>query len=319
MRCAAVVAMLTCGVAACSAEHDALERAEAVGAQVAEARCACTELAQNTATQETCIEAQKRRWEAEVLPIVRADHTKLRTDALDRCLALLRSCAVQSHEVPPCSRLFAGQLALGEPCLNRLQCESGVCERGGCFESSAGHCAEPLDGPGFCADDSFCVDGFTCQGGGCAPALREGEACSGVTPGATGCEPGLVCIPEEGTVWEFACRAQRAAGQRCGTEHEAGWSVGFAACEEGLLCSTSSFECEEPGPPAIDRRGLGERCVTSGPTEETCGSELVCSAGKCALPKRLEEPCTSAEECASHVCRGATCRDALEDFSCREP
>jgi hypothetical protein len=312
------IALLLGALAACERGVGEMQLAASMGAKVAEARCACTELQQVTASRETCVEAEKRRWEADVLPAVREDRMSLRDASLDRCLALLRSCAVQSYGQPPCSALFNGHLEDDEPCRNGRECESGLCQRGGCFEASAGHCAPRLDGPGFCADDSFCTDGFTCQGGGCAAALREGEPCPGATPVTTGCEPGLVCIlAEGGEGTRFTCQTQRTAGQRCGLENDAGFSTGFAACGEGLLCSTVTLRCERPEPPAIDSRAEGESCTNTG--EAACGLELVCSDGTCTLPKRVDEACTGAEACASHVCRDGACRDVLDEFSCREP
>jgi hypothetical protein len=312
------ILLLLAAVTACEPGVSERERASSLGAKVAEARCACTELQQLTTSRETCIEAEKRRWEADVLPALRKGTMSLDDDALDRCLSLLRSCAVQSYAHPPCSVLFEGHVADGYPCRNGRECESGVCQRGGCFEASAGHCAARLDGPGFCADNSFCADGLTCQGGGCAPALREGDPCPGATPVTTGCEPGLVCIPEEGgQSGRFTCQTQRTAGQRCGTADEAGFRTGFAACVEGFLCSAITLRCEAPVPPAAAYRTVDEPCTNTG--EAACGIELVCSAGKCALPRRVAEACTSAEECASHVCRDGACRDVLDEFSCREP
>ena len=299
-----------------SAGSAQVQAARAIGTKIAEARCACTELQQGTASRETCIDGQERVWERDVISPLRSGRLVLQDAQLDRCLSLLRGCAVQSHLEPPCFGLYQGQVPLGELCLQGQECRSGVCDRTSvelCSDRSVGRCAPRLNGDGFCADNSFCVDAFTCQGGGCKPALQAGDPCADTAPFTRGCAPGLVCVPVNG---QYVCGAQRAAGEPCGIEEASGWTTGFAACREGLLCSTTSFRCDKPGPPNPERRALMESCLVSGPTAMTCGVELQCIDGHCALARLVGEACEQDRDCATYFCREGTCRDQSEKFAC---
>src|SRR5688572_2767983 len=97
-----------------SAGSTEVQAARAIGTKIAEARCACAWLQQYTASHETCIHWQERVWETDVLSPLRSGRLVLQNAQLDRCLSLLRSCAVQSHLEPPCFDLYQGQVPLGE-------------------------------------------------------------------------------------------------------------------------------------------------------------------------------------------------------------
>lgn len=297
-----------------AASPEEIERARVVGRTLAEARCACTELQQYIASEDVCVEWEVRHWEELVIPRVRVGRMALRDEGLDRCLSLLRSCALQGYGEPPCADLFEGKLTLGTTCINDLECETHNCGDADdqCPDGFLGRCAPRVAGEGFCASNGPCEDGLTCQGSGCYPAKEPGDPCAFMFPTTTGCSPGLVCVPTDGA---YLCGTQRAAGEACGVDEGSGWSVGFAACEEGLLCSTTGFRCEEP-PAPVAWQGLGEACVASGAATVTCGFDTICVTGECALPRRAGESCSAGDECSSYYCRGGTCQSALDRLDC---
>ena len=298
-----------------SAGSAEVQAARVVGTKMAEARCACAELQQHTSSRETCIAWRERIWETDVISPLRSGRLVLKDTQLDHCLSLLRSCAVQSHLEPPCFDLYQGKVPLGELCLNGQECQSGRCDRTSvelCPDGSVGRCAPRLDGEGFCADNSFCVPGFTCQGAGCKPAVQAGDPCADTAPSTTGCALGLVCVPVDA---RYVCGAQRGSGEPCGILHASGWTLGITSCKEGLVCSTSSLRCDKPGPSEPQRRALMETCVVSGPTAMTCGVELRCIDGHCALARPVGEACKQDWDCAASFCREGTCRDRSE-ISC---
>jgi hypothetical protein len=77
----------------------------------------------------------------------------------------------------------------------------------------------------------------------------------------------------------------------------------FVARMRDAACGTRPLLCGASGTLCIGLSGEGGPCeATAG-----CGSELVCTGGRCVRPRELAAACASDLECASGRCDGGAC------------
>jgi hypothetical protein len=265
-----------------------------------------------------------------------ADEVALPGSALTS--ARLSACA-KAVQADPCSEFSpaactptaSGTLAVGETCIDSVQCASGACtlassfgDDGGAPESSCGACTATVPAGGACdptnpqcAASSECtMDGSgssTCvaatYGGAgvmCDSDTKlcdDGLVCDSTTevcaqPGVAGaaCETSRACAA--GLVCaDGACAAGAALGAPCGTT---------TACGTGLTCDASTGACA-----AIQWASDGDACSESSPClVGVCNFEGSSTSGICPdvaangqpCPTDATSTCDTFSECINGVC-----------------
>lgn len=263
-------------------------------------------------------------------------------EALARCEAALGAPCAPVDVAPSleqssvCLDLFRGTLPAGSPCVSRLQCAAGRCDKA--IGSACGACAVACAGDSACGTEEGCIagacvslpsagevctvdrrcrQGATCDlTGRCAPLGARGDRCA--LPDS--CRLGLFC-----SFRTWTCEGRVAAGEAC--------ELAPKSCADGFGCartgtSTLCLPMVETGaacagavcPPMDFCGGSPAICVPLGADGESCQAvpcrpELRCARGQCHPPRDLGERCDTSEECAPDPwsgrpveCLGSTCR-----------
>jgi hypothetical protein len=197
-----------------------------------------------------------------------------------------------------------GKRAVGEPCADHAQCESGYCPSA---NYDCGTCRNPPQIGQPCGTGNWCGKGERCQLGAsgttgtCVRPARAGEPCGATAP----CESPYFC---SGTCKLLASTA----GAPCGSAT----ASPFCNDQIGLVCSdATSGTCIR-----FESVGAGEACSVTADLARLCRRRTVCASGRCvAAPKEGEACndttgpyCTSPELCENGKCIGLPSPDACE-------
>lgn len=168
-----------------------------------------------------------------------------------------------------------GTRALGQPCLDNVQCESGFCPS----EYGCSTCQKPPESGVACANKQ-CAVGFACTSDNtCVTEAREGEACNATRT----CPTPLYCA---GGI----CKAPPATpGAACGSD------AGAPYCDDriALICSSgTSGTCL-----TFSVSGAGGGCGVSvdAGSAQLCRLAAKCTSGSCAAPPLAGEPCDATK------------------------
>ena len=241
----------------------------------------------------------------------------LNTSALSACVsATSDSCDFLSALPAECSSVLAGQIAVGDPCVNSLECATGSwCD----MEAACpGKCTAKAEAGARCEDDEGCAAGLACVEDVCEALIASGAEC---TTKNDHCAPGTTCVPS-GSAGGSTSRCtpfddlfQAPLGSACNP-------LEGRLCKPGSVCAVQSdmqWKCE-------NRVSAGASCKIAVPdqcpTGQACGQ-----AGKCAnLPAAgaaclkgdgVLVQCATGLKCIKDTCQqqvsiGAPCQD--DDF-----
>lgn len=220
-------------------------------------------------------------------------------EAGGRCARALRDrpsqCGGADEDFAACEGVFRGNVPIGEPCVEGLDCA------------------------GF-PDDAVCPfgDGTVCTPGAQRPKrAARGESCSGTCRvdgeqqvcGGLGPEPLVLCFTDDGLYCAGAthiCEPLVAEGGTCERQPD------FAGCAAGMFCEHER---------CVPVRGAGESCLADicvapltcpARSELACGPGLTCPFGddpRCTAPQPDGSACTSFLECASRNCDTSSCTE----------
>ncbi len=255
------------------------------------------------------------------------------------CVALRAgsSCAVPTEPTTEldCSRVFDGQMANGQSCLEDSDCASGsYCTS---YPTTCGGTCQPRKPVGSIAErPNECEKRLGFYGGRCVTLVPPGGACSPIAPEIS-TQPCALWSTCDGT----QCRPFRAIGQTCSTPYEClygecrdgtcGAYVGLnGACRpgNGLRCAADLTCLSEK---CVPLGGGGEACVywSDCQRDHYCSSNGAGTVGTCLARKAAQSPCDVWWECVSgtycdntqHLCLperepGAPCVSGAE---CRAP
>lgn len=221
-------------------------------------------------------------------------------------------------DVPACRRAFVGLVASGGRCTTDFACaDGGVCVlrstggacEGECVSSSARACSGPLD----------CRAGELCQLGSCIPVnagARLDEPCGGFVA----CAAGLQCVRRAG--FDYRCRPLGAQGQLCRVDGRNGCDEGLMcvaqagtvqgqclplaragdSCLETWACGgpQSGLYCDALSGVCVERPGYGE-CTFVGTKAYCARDDLYCDLSRvppaCVPLRNVGEPCRVDSEC----------------------
>lgn len=202
------------------------------------------------------------------------------TTFLSNCAAAFRSSVAnnctESSALEEACRPPAGTLPGKSACREDTQCASAECIR----VATNGEAEAP-----------------TC--GSCAPAAKQGEACSVDTTDLMGarCIPGLVCK-------DSTCQPKVKLGEGDSCLQQSGGSTTYLACGDNLYCKSDASA--SPATATCTARGaLGAAC--GGSSGGVCQAALRCVANKCSEPSGDGGPCPTGSECDVKLsCNGKT-------------
>lgn len=178
---------------------------------------------------------------------------------------------------PPCA--MAGSAALGDPCINGSQCESGTCS-GSILLDECGTCLQPKAVGEACESGDPCESGATCDTDTHVCTLSDlPEEDPEVVPRPAGgicqlldvCEGGYYCAfpPEGGTLECVPIPDERVgAGAPC--------SGLTAPCEDGTQCYCTDEDCTARR--CFSYRKVGESCDD---VAALCHGAATCASGVC--------------------------------------
>lgn len=208
-------------------------------------------------------------------------------DALRACSAALSGLSCDEFfagatVVSECS--FVGGLALGQPCLDGAQCQSGFCPS---VDRSCATCAEPPGENAPCTSPEECGPGLGCSAeGSCVRLANAGESCGSARP----CDEYLACrgvcvalpnAPGASCTAAEGCDARSGVvcnpeSQRC-VEYVPGAACSWAP-DQLFLCANSGQCTTEGCMPAAEP---GEACdLEVGPV---CRWPDRCVEGRCVV------------------------------------
>lgn len=229
--------------------------------------------------------------------VTSAPGTSWTMEKIEACAQALPTISCDSwwNSVAPACDPGPGALVDGSPCIDKSQCQGGVCLQGG---SGCGVCATVSPVGGDCTTSAQCAPGAACSAEGkCVMPAVQGASCSASQP----CGINLRCV--EGT-----CQPLVAAGGACDP-------ASFGDCDffQGLACDPADNTCK---PVAL--APAGQQCGAVDGQLTTCGAGAVCSSqGLCLEPlpdgaacsDQTEARCTPPATCIGGVCTipGTTC------------
>jgi hypothetical protein len=218
------------------------------------------------------------------------------------------------------------RLALGEPCLNQIDCQTGlVC-------STKNTCVVLGQNGQACNDTAPCRAPFACIGGRCqsaAAACADPQACYPATPQddakacqafAAGicarlnsCAPALV-VSEYGD--QNSCTARNASACVLGLHapDSVGSAAGLGSCTSALPELSCHALLENAMPPtcrlADGVRLNGQSCSSHTQCASTrCARAANVACGTCATLAAAEQACTVSGDCSSGlICSAGMCR-----------
>jgi hypothetical protein len=217
---------------------------------------------------------------------------------LDACWDALVAggCAVGLSRISPAVCLVTGSRAVGQSCLNGVQCQSGVCPSNGL--DCAACIAAPAAGAACTSDDACGPNLFCTDSGTCHPLATRGMACGSTAT----CDSYLYC---SGTCQPLPATA----GAQCSS------STGYCDPRVGLACSASSNGTCLTIVPVAE----GASCGVSSNTLRLCEARGQCS-GSCVRARRLGESCDESKgsNCAEGTsCAGGVCVGYPSVDSCK--
>jgi hypothetical protein len=188
--------------------------------------------------------------------------------------------------VSGCDGPACKHLALGMPCGQPGDCESGSCSDGVCCNvACAGACVR-CDQPG---NAGQCLPVTAGQADPHGVCRDDGLASCGMTGGCNG--QGACARYAAGSV----CKPSACAG---GSMIPAGSCDGRGSCLEGPAITCDPFMCG------------GEACLETCTTDADCVPPATCAGGSCGK-RGLGQVCQTADQCKSGFCAdGVCCTDA---------
>ncbi len=241
----------------------ALVRCGVIGASEVQA-CATTFFAQFSASGYSPIEAET------------AGRVGVDASSASACLAALsaQSCHGGNHGAvnAACKHSIVPKVAIGAACKDTAECVGGYCDNRG-IAGCAGICKALVAAGGACTIDTQCGDGFECVGspGKCSAQGGAGAACD--SPGAAGCQDGLLCSSQAGM--PGTCAPPPGAGQPCQ----------LGGCAAGLYCAASPMG----NPTCMAIPTSGAACTSA------CADDLICvgTPGQATCKAQLDagSPC----------------------------
>lgn len=246
----------------------------------------------------------------------RVDANTLRYDSLKAQACAndwaARACPDWATEPSSCQRIVSPSVPLGGRCYGGLQeCSDGVCRGGACPRT----CQVRGSAGDVCTATSDCQPTLFCRPGTGSTTASQCAAYSGDSmPCGTGqlCAPGLTCalgtchrLPAaeqscfQGRCDETAFCLAGSDGGSCESRRDAGEGcTDDTQCQPSLVCETGTQSCV----PSVVAN-VGGPCTPrqTCPTGSTCLVDQGQSQGICSAPKRLDEACSSAADCQSHL------------------
>jgi hypothetical protein len=217
--------------------------------------------------------------------------------ALDACAGELEELSCEQYSslrIPRIGCVIPGKRALGESCINGVQCASGFCPSVG---FACATCAPMPHEDDACSKPEDCTAGLVCTASGttagvCVVPARAGESCGTAKP----CDAYHDCINTTCVPY------QNSLGAACG-------STPGANCDprDGLTCSSAtSGTCSRYTPVA-----LGAACGSSEGAYLVCADLGQCVNARCVAGPELGDACAATgpfcqwpEQCINSRCVG---------------
>ena len=264
------VAFLSCG----SDDEDKPTLASYAAARCAVMQRCSPEMLPLYGGSSRCVERMSMEMQHSVLPGMVTEG-----DWLSACISALNSAGcedlyyVEECDPPP------GTLPPGSACMYGPQCDTGLCsEHTG---QGCGVCISPGALGEACDQGTPCAEGLKCSYTDhvCVQPAALGEPCSSAIP----CLQELYCSSTDNV-----CLQRLALGEPC--------DVG-TPCAEGLDCSFTQQVCVEDSAPGDHK--VGDSCSDAYPN--SCGTNLRCHNGVCALRVALGGTCSVTSDCVQNT------------------